>query len=1047
MPNTTIAFLSDFSRDHAVDEKIFVVPSFQTGRQIGQALAASGGAWLNLRFLTFTALALEAAGPAARERARGLLPAEELLDLVEAVLAGLKRDGQLEYFGADIPVRSLAAIVGHSLDDLRMTGLTSAALDPASFVVEKKGAELKLILGTYEQALAASGGWDPAGLFRVAVEALALRPAVPGERRAWYLALEAQRLTVLERGLLTAAAGDRLVLVPRDGVQGLEPVRAELRLPLAVRPVSKGPASDMERLGWLFEPGVAPPPFRDGTVMMFRAAGVANECREVLRRIFEERTPFDRIEVIVPRGTMHGMTFYMLGRKENLPLTFADGIPLNMTSPGRALLSLLDWIGGGFQASLLADLLESGDLRAGRDGGSDGLPGHRAARLLLRAGIGWGRERYMPCLEALECDLRKRLEDGAGGRGEDDGDGAAMKLAIEETSELRSAVGRIMDVVPEAGGDGTLDFRKLCVSLERLLAEAGRRCPAGPFDEEGLEAAISMLRRLRSSGAGDPPMLGAIEAADRIRAAASDTAVGRSSPRPGHLHVSSYVSGGWSGRSLTFVAGLDEARFPGHERQDPLLLDDERRGISPGLATSADSLRAGLFRLAGTLAALRGRIVLSYPYFDVMEERQVAPSPLLLQTLRLMEGRTDLDYSALDAWFGRNAGAEAAYVPGSEGKVFDETDWWLARLGRRKRAADASGILKRTFPSLAEGIKAAAGRSGPEVGVYDGFIGAAARKYDPRVDRGLVFSPTRLEKLADCPYAYFLRYLLRIEPPDRLEFDPAVWLDPRHLGTLLHNVFCDFMTGVKSRGERVSRAAHREEIRGLAAKVIGEFRQEIPPPSERVYEYERRKIMTALDVFLKVEEDRQAGEQPFEFEKPFEIDVDVSVPEIRASRRMEDGSGAGRGAFRLKGFIDRVDRLGPDRYKVIDYKTGGFSRFEDFKESGFGGGRHLQPALYALAVECLYGVRAAVEESGYFFPTEKGEGREIMNGGFDRAALASLVRDLLDIEAGGLFMPADDGSCLFCDYQDLCGGSPEAMKYKSINDPKPFGLILRVRGY
>ena len=36
-----------------------------------------------------------------------------------------------------------------------------------------------------------------------------------------------------------------------------------------------------------------------------------------------------------------------------------------------------------------------------------------------------------------------------------------------------------------------------------------------------------------------------------------------SSPLPGHMHVSSFATGGFSGRPMTFVLGLDQGVFPG----------------------------------------------------------------------------------------------------------------------------------------------------------------------------------------------------------------------------------------------------------------------------------------------------------------------------------------------------------------------------------------------------------------------------------------------------------------------------------------------------
>lgn len=40
--NSTLSFLTDFLRSHVLDEKIFVVPSYQVGHQIGESLTEAG---------------------------------------------------------------------------------------------------------------------------------------------------------------------------------------------------------------------------------------------------------------------------------------------------------------------------------------------------------------------------------------------------------------------------------------------------------------------------------------------------------------------------------------------------------------------------------------------------------------------------------------------------------------------------------------------------------------------------------------------------------------------------------------------------------------------------------------------------------------------------------------------------------------------------------------------------------------------------------------------------------------------------------------------
>ena len=69
--NATIRFLARFCREHPLDDKVFLCPSFVVGRQVGESLAREAGSWVNLRFVTPWTLAgevLERSGRSGRGR-------------------------------------------------------------------------------------------------------------------------------------------------------------------------------------------------------------------------------------------------------------------------------------------------------------------------------------------------------------------------------------------------------------------------------------------------------------------------------------------------------------------------------------------------------------------------------------------------------------------------------------------------------------------------------------------------------------------------------------------------------------------------------------------------------------------------------------------------------------------------------------------------------------------------------------------------------------------------------------------------------------------
>jgi ATP-dependent helicase/nuclease subunit B len=663
--------------------------------------------------------------------------------------------------------------------------------------------------------------------------------------------------------------------------------------------------------------------------------------------------------------------------------------------------------------------------------------------------IGWGRGRYLDRLDAyrkrLEADLKKPAQSEEDVRtAEADQE---LRRTVQEVGRLREVLKDLLNFVPASGPGEGVDFGALASGLAEALGRFVRVRPdLGDRDGGALGLITAELSRIaeeacvlsRARGRTAQP-LRLDDALERLRAAAASLTVGASSPLAGHLHISSFGAGGFSGRPATFVVGLNDTAVPGEGPQDPILLDAEREAISESLPTTADALKANLYTLATVFAALRGRVVLSYSSYDIMDERRLYPSSVLLQALRLVRGEPGLDYSDLDLAFRDSASGTgrtdpAGFIPDDPAKTLDERDWWLGRLVRGGRFLDGLEAVKACFPVLRDGIAAAEARGGAALTAYEGLVRVDRDRYDPLRNHDLILSASRLELLAKCPYGYFLRYILRVEPPRDLELDRSRWLDPMQRGSLVHRILFEFMSEVTKRGERVSPAAHASLMDGIAVAAIREWRNDVPPPSEGIFDKERRDILEALDIFLRVEGGRGPNVLPFAFEKEFK---DLAIE-------------AGRGWFKLRGFIDRIDRTGPGAYRIVDYKTGSYRDFEDLE--AFDRGRRIQHALYALAAEKILGdetgdAHPRVTESGYFFPTRRGEGREIMVGPFDRGKLRELLSDLLALISNGYFVTTTKDDCSFCDFAPVCGGAFDGTKRKLPANPEVADALDRLKRY
>ncbi len=978
--------LKRLASEHPLDGKVLLAPSLLIGHQIVERLARSGGLVLNLRVETLRTLAHGIAGPAiAREGARLLSRAQALALIEESCAKDLKAHS---YFGALADRPGFHRAVQHAFDELRAAGLTPGALPARAFADPRKPRELRAILESYESALR-NGKWvDRAEVLRRATEI-----ASPAANGPLFLLPEDLDVSAAEHAFLERVAGNRLLAVPADAADSWEERAREARV--------------------------------------FRAAGEENEIRAVFREILASGIPFDHAEVLHTDATTYPALAFELAAEHGVPCTFAGGIAAAFTRPGRAALAYLRWIGNGFEADILREALSSGVLTFPK--GLSRVGPLAAAREMRRAGIGWGRERHLSALERRAAEIQFRKA-----RPEEDDDSDARKAwrdrRLAALAAGRAFLSRALSLAPE---ESQIDLGSLSRGARDFVREFAR--VTGDLDAASA-AALEKLFREFESLSGAPVTV--TRAVGRLEDAVLSLHLTSDRPRPGRLHFADFRSGGFSGRPHTFVIGLDEKRHPGGGREDPVLSDEERLRInelsSVELPLTPQRSRETAQALRATVARLRGRVTFGYAGWglrDLANPGEVFPSPFLLEAFRLRAGEGDADYARLAAALGDGEG----FVPDLD-HALDETEWWLARIGDR-RGPGTEAAIASFHPWLEDGLRAEAARRSPELTAWDGVFSSPTPELDPRTN-GEPMSASRIQALADCPFGYFLRHVLKLEPPEEPEEKGSEWLDGRTSGSLIHKIFRVFLEDLTSRRRRPVFPADLERLEAFADSELLEMRKIVPPRSELAYSLRRDDVRFACRTFLMSESARAADVEPYAFEVSFGI-----VNEDRPSRYpepVEIALGGGR-SVRLRGAIDRVDRHRDGRFHIWDYKTG--TALYTHEQLGIAGGKQIQPALYSLALKTLLardGETASVAGSGYFFPGRKGLGERFAIRGSEEETRAAL-NTVFDMLAEGAFphTPDKDSDCFPCrELTAFCEDREEAGKNSKIKIAKTSNRVI-----
>lgn len=201
----------------------------------------------------------------------------------------------------------------------------------------------------------------------------------------------------------------------------------------------------------------------------------------------------------------------------------------------------------------------------------------------------------------------------------------------------------------------------------------------------------------------------------------------------------------------------------------------------------------------------------------------------------------------------------------------------------------------------------------------------------------LRLSASQIDQLAECRFAYFLRYGLRARERKRAQVDAA------RFGTFVHYVLEHTARDVESQGGFAR--MDREQVQAIAGKYMKEYTASVLAELQNRTRREDYLYQRNLDEVLSVVEElrqelSQAQFRPVGYEVQF--GADGIMPPVAVHGRDMEGE--------IRGYVDRVDRArvrDRDYVRVVDYKTGK----KEFDYCDLLNGIGLQMLLYLFALE------------------------------------------------------------------------------------------------
>jgi len=436
-----------------------------------------------------------------------------------------------------------------------------------------------------------------------------------------------------------------------------------------------------------------------------------------------------------------------------------------------------------------------------------------------------------------------------------------------------------------------------------------------------------------------------------------------------------FVSDVMGARGLSFdfvvVLGLVEKSFPRVIREDPLLLDSERRQLSAALPLKhrGHDEEKLLFDLTRQVA--RDQLILSYPRLNAGTARPRVPSVLLLEmkthcVVPLAPFREDVE-------------------------AVDEREFDLAAL----HTGDES-YLAAISPLITAGVATEKTRwREKKLTQFDGLLPGTTTSQ-------LVTSATALEDFFGCPFYYFQKHVLDTKKWE--EPEATIVVDPLDLGTLYHDILEDY---------------YRCGTLDVIEEHLRRFEQTGVTGYPTVWEIKKEIIRHELTAFFAREQRRLDDWQPHDFEKKFENLAVAESVRLRGKIDRIDLSPNGQHA-RL---IDYKTGIVPRGMKDDTFAAGEALQLPLYLLAA----EQLLPGVTVDEASYLYFTMRGGYRDVRFSRGALEEGRKELTKILETAAAM--------IRAGIFFQHATEANCRQCDYRPICGNGILKLAERKADDP------------
>ena len=395
---------------------------------------------------------------------------------------------------------------------------------------------------------------------------------------------------------------------------------------------------------------------------------------------------------------------------------------------------------------------------------------------------------------------------------------------------------------------------------------------------------------------------------------------------------------------VLYIVGINDGVLPS-SKKDEGILSDRDRGILNEIgvklaSTTRNKVFEEQFLLYTALSISSEYLMLSYPMAD-FEGKSLRPSVVIPRIKKIFPKL--VEESAIYDLKSRKDKISKVIAPiptfneliVAVRRDFDKEDieaYWAEVYNWFKENEDFKDKVKNIFKGLTYS------------NVGDKVAKKKLRKLYQNEMEKLVFSVSRLEKYAECPFSYFVQYGLKAKNRKVYEFTPP------DLGSFVHEMLDSFTNKIKDEGILWSELDN-EKCNAIVSNIIDKklnVESNSILNSTKKFKYLAQRFKRVISKSVSVIAN-QIGKGEFEvFKTEFNFGSFSSGEAITLDLESKE-------KIYLQGRIDRIDTLdldGETYIRIIDYKTGA-KKFD------------LNELYYGLQMQLLVYLDALIKNSKY----------------------------------------------------------------------------------